>query len=249
MNNETTNIPPALCTEGAIETSPALPVSQVSKPAVSQASEPAALDDINAVRPKRAHRPHRSKITELPLEIRTFVNKSLSDHVPYSKICEQLAEKGHPGFNTSNIRRWVKSGHAEWLRKEERVETACLKIDNVKDHVEKFKTNGMDDCVEFNRLMLAAQLTQTMHDFDPNLITNGLTEKPGHFYKLARLINTQVLESQRQQKIELIREKFSANHPTGPTPLGEQAVRLAFNIPDSWSPPGTRDNPSQNCAS
>jgi hypothetical protein len=202
-----------------------------------------------APKQKRAHRPHRSKISELPPEIRTFVNKSISDHVPYSKICDQLAEKGHPGINTSNIGRWVQHGHPEWLQKEERVHSVCLKMDNVKDHVQQFKANGISECVEFNRLMLAAQLTQAMHDFDPNLITNGLVEKPGRFYKLARLINTQVLETQRQEKIQIVREKFSAAQPTGPTPLGEQAIRLAFGIPDSWAPPGRNNNPTQSCAS
>ena len=203
-----------------------------------------------APKQKRAHRPHRSKISELPPEIRTFVNQSISDHVPYSKICEQLAEKGHPDINTSNIYRWVRyGGYSEWLQQKERIQSVCLKMDNVKDHVEKFKANGISDCIEFNRLMLSAQITQTMHDFDPNLITNGLVEKPGRFYKLARLINTQVLETQRQEKIQLIREKFSAAQPTGPTPLGEQAVRLAFGIPDSWNPPGRNNNPTQTCAS
>src|SRR5262249_26473093 len=157
--------------------------------------------------------------------------KSIIDLVPYTKICELLAEKGHPGINKSNIGRWVKhGGYPEWLQKEERIESVCLKVDDVKDHVEKFKTNGITECVEFNRLMLAAQLTQTMRDFDPTLITNGLTEKPGRFYKFARLINTQVLERQRQERIDFIREKFSATQPTGPTALGEQAVRLALGI-------------------
>lgn len=201
-------------------------------------------------KPTRTRRPHRSKISELPTDIRTFVNKSISDHIPYSKIAEQLAEKGHPEINTSNIYRWVHhGGYSDWAKKEERIESVCLKIDNVKDHVEKFKINGVTDCIEFNRLMLAAQLTQIMCDFDANLITTGLTEKPGRFYKLARLINTQVLETQRQKKIDLVREKLSATQPTGPTAAGEQAVRLAFGIPDSWTPSGTRTNPSQHHAS
>jgi hypothetical protein len=213
--------------EGTAEPTP--PVTEVAHPCKST---------------HRKHRPHRSKITELPADLRTFVNQSLNNNIPYSKICKQLAEKGHPGFNTSNIGRWVDTGFAEWLKKQERVESVCLKMDNVKDHVDKFKSNGMDDCIEFNRLMLAAQLTQTMHDFDPRFITNGLAEKPGRFYKLARLINTQVLERQRQEKIQLIREKLASTQPTGSTPEGEQAIRLAFGIPDSWSPAGTREKAS-----
>lgn len=247
-NIETKSTAPILCAEGATETTRAVEcrteAENTTTPERTAESIARTASRVVTVLPKRIHRPHRSKISELPVEIRTFVNKSISNHVPYSKICEQLAEKGHPGINTTNIGRWVKHGYPEWQQKEERIESVCLKLDNVKDHVEKFKTNGVSDCVEFNRLMLAAQLTQTMCDFDPNHITNGLAEKPGRFYKLARLINTQVLESQRQEKIQLIREKFCATQPTGPTAAGEQAVRLAFGIPDSWCPSGTRQKPS-----
>ncbi len=187
-----------------------------------------------------------SKISELPSDLRTLVNESLYNHVPYPKIIELLAQKGHPGFNRSNISRWKKIGYEEWLLHQQRIQSVCLKVDDVHKHIDKFGAQGVDQCDRLNKIYLAAHITQTIQGFDPNMLVGDINKKPSRFYKLARIINTQSLERQRQEKIDLIREKFSAAQPTGPTAAGEQAVRLAFGIPDSWSPSGTRNTVTQN---
>jgi hypothetical protein len=92
-------------------------------------TEPTNTESTSAVtapKPKSQRRPHRSKITNIPEAIRDFLNESIHNHVPYEKIIQSLAEKGHPGISPANITAWTKSGYKLWLQERERFQ--CLRL-------------------------------------------------------------------------------------------------------------------------
>ncbi len=188
----------------------------------------------------RTRRPHRSKITDLPEPIREFLNVSIHNHVPYDKIIELLAEKGHPGIKKNNIVRWAKSGFQLWLQQRERFQCLCLKVDNVEEQFRQLDAKGTHHADRLHSRMIDIHMVQAMRDFEADKLKELLEKDPANFFKFVRANHAQSLIRQRDDRLEVIRHKAGIGRKTGPNELARQSVKDAFNLSDSWfNPPET----------
>ncbi|MDB6056825.1 MAG: hypothetical protein JWO95_669 [Verrucomicrobiales bacterium] len=213
-----------------------------STPTTSVNTEPSSAPETHiqpppsAVPTKCQHPPHPSKISSLPSELREFLNESIHNHVPRKTIIEALAQKGHPGINPVNITKWTKSGYQLWLQERERFQCLRLKMEDADKHYTHLDDAGQNRANRVNGILIDLHMAQIMRDFDPNVLKSELEKDPLQFFKFVRATHTRSLDRQRDERINLQREKMGDTE-TGPTEFGRQAVKEALGLPDSWIAP------------
>lgn len=232
-----------VCPEGAPEPGPVrapdvqvqCPASAIQGTGPEHPIESSSPRDIPPSKPSsRKHRPHRSKITQLPAAIREFINESLYNHVSHKNIIQSLAEKGHPGINGANLTAWTKSGYKLWVQERERFHCLRLVSENSEKLFHDLDANGKHHADRLSRLLINMHMAQAMHDFDPTTLKEQLRKDPLNFFKFVHANHAQCLSRQRDDRLEVLRHKAGIGRKTGPNELGRQSVKAAFNLPDSW---------------
>jgi hypothetical protein len=188
-------------------------------------------------KPTRTRRPYRSKISELPTDLRDFVNQSIHDHVPRKSIIDALAQKGHPGINSVNITKWTRSGYQLWLQERERFQCLRLRMEESDKYFRHLDADGLNRANYVNGRLIDLHMAQIMRDFDPDQVKERLHKDPLEFFKLVRATHTRSLDRQRDDRIKLLREKIHGADDDGPTEFGRQAIKASLKLPDSWIAP------------
>lgn len=158
--------------------------------------------------PIRLFRPHPAgKIARLPADLREQINEWITDNISYEEIISRLEAAGHHGINSQNLSNWAHSGYQLWLRNRERLEVIRLQSEANCDLLRELESTDPAASIRLNSLYISTQLAQLMNDIDLEVLKQKVLENPAHYFRLARTVHAQTLETQRQQKIQLAIDK------------------------------------------
>ena len=151
---------------------------------------------------------NRSRIAQLPADIRTYINDALQASTPYAEITAALVVKGFPGITCDCLHNWNRRGLQLWLRERERIDVFRAQADAALAMAREFKGKDAVAFTEFNDFLLASQINDVIKDFDPKALKRLVDEEPGQYFKLASTINAQASERTRREKAELDLKKY-----------------------------------------
>src|SRR3954467_7723600 len=116
MNAENENRNNSAGTPGSEASPTGIPNSELGTQNCPAAPEPSTADPTGCpfLPPPPRRRGPASKVAGLPLYVQAFVNEQILNGLSFQHVCDQLAEKGHPGFTVPCLARWSNGGFRDW---------------------------------------------------------------------------------------------------------------------------------------
>ena len=143
----------------------------------------------------------QGKVARLPNEIRNLVNTMLNAGASYSTVVRRLTELGHPGFTIFSICRWRKGGYEDWLAAQDRADLERLRAESFTEAVKEFKDpSAFTDASE---RLAALNTFRALQEIESRPAEELLNDPSSTFFRLARIINRQIAERTRRERLQL----------------------------------------------
>lgn len=149
------------------------------------------------------NRRRKGKIARLPRAIREEINAMLYDGAAtYGQIIEKMG-LANQGISTDNLGEWRAGGYQDWLLERERLAEMKarreMSLNTVRDHLD-------DNPHEAVLQLAAAQIYETLNEFDAARLKEMLDERPEHY---TQIVNAVVRVSKSAIEIEKMKLNVS----------------------------------------
>lgn len=182
------------------------------------------------------NRRRKGKIARLPRAVREEINVMLYDGAAtYEQIIEKcgLADQG---IKRDNLHEWRSGGHQDWLLEQERLADMKARREMTVNIV---KENLDGNPHEAALHLAAAQIYETLNEFDATRLKEMLNERPEHYTQVVNAVvrvsksaveieKLKLNVSEQRRKIEAELGKLKTDGGLTPETLGkiEEALKL-----------------------
>jgi hypothetical protein len=129
-------------------------------------------------------------ISRMPRVVREQVSHCLEDGGDWKDVRKICAEAGHPGVRAQNVTNFRKGAHAEWLRREARIEALRRDSEATAEAVRFYSENGGSPA-EAGLLAAAEMLSKAISGMGAESMTQLIADDPkavlGMMRELARV--------------------------------------------------------------